>query len=47
MHINWKQLAIGLAVLPFVVLFVTWIGFFNVGASSGLTAAMRFSAALA
>jgi cytochrome c553 len=35
MHVNWKHLAIGLAVLPFVVLFVTWIGFFNVGASSG------------
>lgn len=35
MHVNWKQLAIGLAVLPLVVLFATWIGFFNVGASSG------------
>ena len=35
MHINWKHLAIGLAILPVVVLFGTWIGFFNVGASSG------------
>ena len=35
MHINWKHLAIGLAILPVVVLFVAWIGFFNVGASSG------------
>lgn len=35
MHVNWKHLAIGLAVLPFAVLFVTWIGFFNVGASTG------------
>ena len=35
MHVNWKHLAIGLAVLPFVVLLATWIGFFNVGASSG------------
>ena len=35
MHVNWKHLAIGLAVLPVVVLFATWIGFFNVGASSG------------
>ncbi len=35
MHVNWKHLAIGLAALPFVVLFATWIGFFNVGASSG------------
>jgi cytochrome c553 len=35
MHINWRHLAIVLAVLPFIVLFVAWIGFFNVGASSG------------
>ena len=35
MHINWKHLAIALAVLPFVVLLAAWIGFFNVGASAG------------
>ena len=35
MHVNWKHLAIGLAVLPVAVLFATWIGFFNVGASTG------------
>jgi cytochrome c553 len=35
MRINWKHLAIGLGVLPFAVLVATWIGFFNVGASSG------------
>lgn len=35
MHVNWKHLAIALAVLPFAVLVAAWIGFFNVGASSG------------
>lgn len=35
MHVNWKHLAIGLAILPVVLLLGTWIGFFNVGASSG------------
>ena len=35
MHVNWKHLAIGLAILPVAVLFATWIGFFNVGASTG------------
>lgn len=35
MHVNWKHLAIGLGVLPVVVLLATWIGFFNVGASTG------------
>jgi len=35
MHINWKHLAIGLGILPIAVLFATWIGFFNVGASTG------------
>ncbi|GLS38620.1 cytochrome c [Mesorhizobium tianshanense] len=35
MHISWKKLAIALAVLPFVVVLAAWIGFFNVGASSG------------
>ncbi len=35
MHVNWKHLAIGLGVLPFVALLGAWIGFFNVGASSG------------
>lgn len=34
-RINWKYAAIGLAVLPFVAVLVAWIGFFNVGASSG------------
>jgi cytochrome c553 len=35
MHVNWKHVAAFLGVLPFAVLFVAWIGFFNVGASSG------------
>lgn len=35
MHINWKHLAISLGLLPVAVLLATWIGFFNVGASSG------------
>lgn len=35
MHVNWKHLAIGLGVLPFVAVLGAWIGFFNVGASSG------------
>lgn len=35
MRIHWKHLAIGLGILPFAVLVATWIGFFNVGASSG------------
>jgi cytochrome c553 len=35
MHVNWKHVAVFLAVLPFAVLFVAWIGFFNVGASTG------------
>jgi cytochrome c553 len=35
MHISWKKLAIALAILPFVVMLAAWIGFFNVGASSG------------
>lgn len=35
LRVNWKYVAISLAVLPFVVLFVTWLGFFNVGAASG------------
>ncbi|RWE54965.1 MAG: c-type cytochrome [Mesorhizobium sp.] len=35
MHISWKKLAIALAILPFVVVLAAWIGFFNVGASSG------------
>ncbi|NRQ17459.1 c-type cytochrome [Ensifer sesbaniae] len=35
MHVRWKHLAIGLAILPIVVFFATWIGFFNVGASTG------------
>ena len=35
MHVDWKHLAIGLAILPVAVLLATWIGFFNVGASSG------------
>ena len=35
MHVNWKHLAIGLAILPVAALLATWIGFFNVGASTG------------
>ncbi|MGE0241203.1 MAG: c-type cytochrome, partial [Parvibaculaceae bacterium] len=35
MHVDWKHVAIVLGVLPFAALFVAWIGFFNVGASSG------------
>ncbi len=35
MHVNWKHVAVFLAILPFAVLFAAWIGFFNVGASSG------------
>jgi mono/diheme cytochrome c family protein len=35
MHVNWKHLAIGLDVLPLVVVLGAWIGFLNVGASSG------------
>jgi cytochrome c553 len=35
MHVNWKYLAIGLGILPIAVLLAAWIGFFNVGASSG------------
>lgn len=35
MRIHWKHLAIGLGILPVAVLIATWIGFFNVGASSG------------
>ncbi|MCV0394814.1 MAG: c-type cytochrome [Rhizobiaceae bacterium] len=34
-RVNWKHLAIGLAILPFAAVFVAWIGFFNVGASTG------------
>ena len=35
MHVNWKHLAVGLAVLPFAAVIFAWIGFFNVGASTG------------
>jgi cytochrome c553 len=35
MHVSWKHLAIALAVLPIIALFTAWIGFFNVGASTG------------
>ncbi|WP_163269893.1 c-type cytochrome [Chelativorans alearense] len=34
-RINWKYIAIGLAVLPFAAVFVAWLGFFNIGAASG------------
>ncbi|HWK65861.1 MAG TPA: c-type cytochrome [Rhizobiaceae bacterium] len=34
-RLNWKHVALVLAVLPFVAILVAWIGFFNVGASSG------------
>ena len=33
--LTWKRLAIGLAALPFVTVLAAWIGFFNVGASTG------------
>jgi cytochrome c553 len=35
MDLRWKHIAIALAALPFAVLLFAWIGFFNVGASSG------------
>lgn len=35
MHVNWKHIAAAFAVLPFAAIFVAWIGFFNVGASTG------------
>lgn len=35
MHVNWKHVAIGLAILPFAAVLAAWIGFFNVGASTG------------
>lgn len=35
MHVNWKHLAIALAILPFAAVLAAWIGFFNVGASTG------------
>jgi len=35
MHLRWKQVAIAFMALPFVVLVAAWIGFFNVGASTG------------
>ncbi len=34
-RINWKHAAVALAVLPFAALLFAWIGFFNVGASTG------------
>lgn len=35
MHLRWKHVAIAFMALPFVVLIAAWIGFFNVGASTG------------
>ncbi|MGE0005010.1 MAG: c-type cytochrome [Parvibaculaceae bacterium] len=35
MHVNWKHVAVFLGVLPFAAILFAWIGFFNVGASSG------------
>lgn len=35
MHVRWKHVTIALAILPVVALAFAWIGFFNVGASSG------------
>ncbi|WP_353641845.1 c-type cytochrome [Mesorhizobium sp. WSM2239] len=32
---HWRQIAIALAILPFAAVFVAWIGFFNIGASTG------------
>ena len=34
-RINWKHVAVALAVLPFAAVLFAWIGFFNVGASTG------------
>ena len=35
MRIDWKHIAIAFAILPVAALLFAWIGFFNVGASSG------------
>lgn len=35
MRVRGRNLAIGLAVLPFLVVFIAWTGFFNVAASTG------------
>jgi cytochrome c553 len=32
---HWKHIAIALAILPVAAVFVAWIGFFNIGASTG------------
>ena len=34
-RINWKHVAVALAVLPVAAVLFAWIGFFNVGASTG------------
>lgn len=35
MRLHWKHIAITLAILPIAAILFAWIGFFNVGASSG------------
>ena len=35
MMVRWSGVAAGAIVAPVIILFVTWIGFFNVGASTG------------
>jgi cytochrome c553 len=35
MNVRWKHIAVALAILPVVALAFAWIGFFNVGASTG------------
>ena len=34
-RVNWKHVAVALAILPFAAVLFAWIGFFNVGASAG------------
>ena len=35
MMVRWSGVAAGAIIAPVIILFVTWIGFFNVGASTG------------
>jgi len=35
MNVHWKRIAVALAILPVAALAFAWIGFFNVGASTG------------
>ena len=34
-HVHWKHVAIALAVAPIAAIIFAWIGFFNIGASTG------------